>query len=228
MNYNTTRKDLVLPEYGRNIQKMVDHIKTVEDRDERNRLAKAIIQIMGNMNPHLRDVADYTHKLWDHLAIISDFDLDVDSPYPDPDKELLYEKPDTIPYKDVRDIRFKHYGRVLENMVKEAVNFPEGEEKDFLIEVICNQMKKSYVQWNRESITDELIFSDLLVIAKNQLKVPAGLRLTDVKDIQPKRREAPASTSSYGKRTQQNRGGSTGGYKKRDTNAPSNYKRKPR
>jgi len=191
MDYNTGRKQLVLPEYGRNIQKMVNHVKTIEDRDERNRLAKAIIQIMGNMNPHLRDVADFTHKLWDHLAIISDFELDVESPYPVPVREDLYQKPEHIGYQNADDIRFKHYGKVLENMIKSAITFPDGEEKDYLIQVICTQMKKSYVTWNRENVTDELVFEDLLYLSKNQLTIPEGLKLKEVRDLIPKK---PAPT----------------------------------
>ncbi len=183
MDYNTSRKHLVLPEYGRNIQKMVLHIKTVEDRDERNRLAKAIIQIMGNMNPHLRDVADFKHKLWDHLAIISDFELDVDSPYPTPEPEELNIAPDKLPYKNAREVRYKHYGRVLESMIKSSIDFPEGEEKDFLIEVICTQMKKSFVNWNRESVTDDMIFHDFKYLTRDQVKIPEGLKLKDVKDL---------------------------------------------
>ena len=186
MDYNTNRKDLILPEYGRNIQKMVNHVKSVEDREERNRLAKAVIQIMGSMNPHLRDVADFTHKLWDHLAIIANFELDVDSPYPKPSKEEIYQKPDRLTYEKPDDIRFKHYGKVLEKMIKKAITYEEGEEKDFLIEVICTQMKKSYVIWNRENAVDEQIFNDLLLLSKRQLKIPEGLKLKDVRELAPK------------------------------------------
>lgn len=194
---------MVLPEYGRNIQKMVDHVKTVEDRDERNRLAKAIIQIMGNMNPHLRDVADFTHKLWDHLAIISNFELDVDSPYPAPEIEKLYEKPEKVPYKNADDVRFKHYGRVLENMIKRAASYDEGEEKNYLIEVIANHMKKSYIQWNRENISDDLIFSDLVYLSGNNITIPEGLKLKEVRELQSKKRD----NTGGGGRKQQNKGG---------------------
>jgi len=186
MDYNVNRKDLILPEYGRNIQKMVNHVKTVEDKDERNRLAKAIIQIMGSMNPHLRDVADFTHKLWDHLAIIANFELDVESPYPKPSREEIYQKPERLHYQKSDEIRFKHYGKVLENMIKRAIAFPDGEEKDYLIEVICTQMKKSYVMWNRENAVDDQIFNDLLLLSRKQLKIPEGLKLKDVRELAPK------------------------------------------
>lgn len=196
MDYNTARNQLILPEYGRNIQKMVNHVKTVEDAEERNRLAKAIIQIMGSMNPHLRDVSDFTHKLWDHLAIISNFELQVDSPYPEPSKEEIYQKPDRLTYKKADDIRFKHYGKVLENMITEAVKYPEGEEKDYLIEVICNQMKKSYVMWNRENAVDDQIFNDLQLLSRRQLTIPEGLKLKDVRDLAPKPAAAPTHKKS--------------------------------
>lgn len=200
MDYNTTRKNLVLPEYGRNIQKMVNHIKTVEDRDERNRLAKALINIMGNMNPHLRDVADFTHKLWDHLAIISDFELDVDSPYPPPSKEEIYRRPERLEYKHADDVKFKHYGRVIEEMIEEAIVYPEGEKKDYLIEVIANQLKKSYLMWNRETVTDEAIFSDLEFMSRGKLKIPEGLTLKEHKDIRKVKSQSNTHKKGGGKK----------------------------
>lgn len=187
MDYNTARKNLVLPEYGRNIQKMVNEVKSIEDREERNRLANAVIQVMGNMNPHLRDVADFKHKLWDHLAIISNFELDIDSPYPTPTIEELAQKPEHLGYTSRDRIRFKHYGKVLEEMIKRAVTYEDGEEKDYLIEVICTQMKKSFVTWNRENVEDDQVFNDLISLSRNQLKIPEGLSLKDARDLAPKR-----------------------------------------
>ncbi len=183
MDYNTSRRKLVLPEYGRHVQRMVNHIKTVEDRDERNRLAKGVIQLMGSMNPQLRDVADFKHKLWDHLAIISDFDLDVDFPYDMPTPEEIYKRPAMVPYRKSDDIRFKHYGRVVAEMVEKAIAYPEGEEKDCLIELIANQMKKSYLLWNRDNASDEVVFEDLGILSKNKLTIPEGLKLKDAKDL---------------------------------------------
>jgi hypothetical protein len=202
MDYNTKRKLLVLPEYGRNVHKMVNIIKETEDRDERNRLAKATIQLMGAMNPHLRDVADFKHKLWDHLAIISDFELDVDSPYPTPTKAELEQKPDRLKYFNSDEIGFKHYGRVVEDMIRRATQYPEGEEKDYLIEVIGNQMKKSYLAWNRETVSDELIFSDMQSVSGHRLNIPEGLKLKDSKDLLPKQ---PATNSSLKKPIQKKR-----------------------
>lgn len=128
MDYNTQRKKLALPEYGRHIQQMVDYITGIEDGDERNRLAKALIGVMGNLNPHLRDINDFKHKLWDHLFIMSDFKLDIDSPYPIPSKEEYQEKPKQIPYPK-NPIKYKHYGRVIELMIEKAIEMEEGTEK---------------------------------------------------------------------------------------------------
>lgn len=183
MDYNTNRKKLELPEYGRNVQKMVTIIKNTADRDERNRLALGTIQLMGNMNPQLRDVADYRHKLWNHLAIISDFDLDVDFPYEKPTRAEIAFKPAKMKYSNPDEIRFKHYGKLLEDMVRRATQYPDGEEKDALIEVIANQMKKSFLTWNRETVSDEVIFNDLLAISCNHLKIPEGLKLKDTREI---------------------------------------------
>ena len=194
MDYNTNRDKLELPEYGRNVQEMVAIIKNTPDREERNRLAKSTIQLMGNMNPQLRDVADYKHKLWDHLAVIANFDLDIDSPYPLPTQAEIHQKPMKMKYSNPDEIRFKHYGKILEDMVRKATQYPDGEEKDALIETIANQMKKSFLTWNRETVSDDVIFADLLAIACNRLKIPEGLKLKDSREIL--RMQAAAANTS--------------------------------
>jgi hypothetical protein len=181
-NYNTQRKHLVLPEYGRNIQKMVDYVLAIEDNEERNRAARAIIAIMGNLNPHLRDISDFKHKLWDHLQLMSDFKLDIDSPYEKPTPEVLFEKPRPIPYKNY-NIKYKHYGKITELMIKEAVNYPEGKEREALIRLIANHMKKCYLTWNREVVTDDLIFEDLTNLSDGKLVIDKELKLSDSRDI---------------------------------------------
>lgn len=181
-NYNTQRKKLVLPEYGRNIQKMVDHLMTIKDWEERNKAARAVIGIMGNLNPHLRDVADFKHKLWDHLAIMSDFKLDIDSPYESPVPEVLYEKPKPIPYKS-QEIRFKHYGKVMENLIEKASDYPEGEEREVLIRLIANHMKKCYLTWNREVVEDDVILDDLKTLSKGRIVVDKNMKLSETRDI---------------------------------------------
>lgn len=189
-DYNTQRKRMALPEYGRNVQKMVDHIKTIEDRDERNRAAKTIISIMGNLNPHLRDVGDFKHKLWDHLALIADFELDIDSPYPVPEPSKFVEKPKQVPYKQ-KDIRFLHYGRIIELMIDSACELEEGEDKEYLTTLIVNQMKKSYVTWNRSQVADEVIIGDMKLLSGGKLKMTDGVRILEVKELIPPVKRKP-------------------------------------
>ena len=181
-DYNTQRGKMVLPEYGRNIQKMVEHAISIEDREERNLAARTIISIMGNLNPHLRDVADFKHKLWDHLAIMSDFNLDIDSPYEKPVPEILFEKPRSVPYKNDK-IRYKHYGKIIELLIEEAIKLQDGEEKDALVKLIANHMKKCYLTWNREVVTDEAIFEDLKTLSGGKIIVSEDLRLSESRDI---------------------------------------------
>jgi hypothetical protein len=187
-DYNSSRKRLILPEYGRNIQKMVNHIKTIEDREERNKAARTVIGVMGNLNPHLRDVNDFKHKLWDHLAIIADFDLDIDSPYDWPESEKLRQKPSKVPYNQ-HNIRYKHYGRSIVMMIEKAVEMEPGEEKDDLIRMIAYHMKKSYLTWNREAVSDEEILMDLKTLSGGRIEVSSELRLPETKEILAKSRK---------------------------------------
>ena len=182
MDYNTQRDKLALPEYGRNIQKMVNYAKSIKDKEERNKLVKSIITVMGNMNPHLRDVTDFKHKLWDHLAIMSDFSLDIDSPYDIPTSKSLLKKPDKIPYAQ-SDIKYRHYGKTIELLINKAIDFEEGEEKDKLIEIIANHLKKSYLLWNRESVNDNQILEDLKKISNGKLSINKNLKMIDSKEI---------------------------------------------
>jgi hypothetical protein len=182
-DYNTTRKKLVLPEYGRNVHKMVDFACTIEDREERNKAAKTIISIMGNLNPHLRDIADFKHKLWDHLALISNFQLDIDSPYDTIEKDALLSKPNQLVYNQDK-IRYKHYGKYMEWMIKKATEMEEGEEKESLIKLLANHMKKSYLTWNREVVNDEQIFLDMKELSKGKINIlPEAIKLSETRDI---------------------------------------------
>jgi hypothetical protein len=181
---------MALPEYGRNVQKMVDHIKTIEDRAERNRAAKTIISIMGNLNPHLRDVGDFKHKLWDHLALIASFELDIDSPYPEPEPAKFVEKPKQVPYKQ-GDIRFLHYGRIIELMIDAACKLEEGDEKEYFTTLIVNQMKKSYITWNRGQVADEVIIKDMKLLSKGKLLMTEGVRILEVRELIPPVKRKP-------------------------------------
>ncbi|MEE4213766.1 MAG: DUF4290 domain-containing protein, partial [Bacteroidales bacterium] len=190
-------------EYGRNVQKMVDHIKTIKDRDERSKAARAIIQIMGNLNPNLRDSGDVRHKLWDHLTIIADFELDIDAPYPPPEKEVLLEKPEEIGYKK-GEVKYLHYGRMIEMMIDEACKMEEGEKKDYLVILIANQMKKASATWNRSQVNDDVILKDLLELSNNRIKIPENLRLLEVKDLMgPKKKKQPVKQKNQHKRKYQ-------------------------
>ena len=183
MEYNTQQRVLPLPEYGRSIQDMVDHALTLEDKAERQRCANTIINIMGNMFPHLRDVPDFKHKLWDHLAIMADFKLDIDSPYEIIKKDNLYTKPDIIPYPSSK-IRYRHYGRTLEKMIKLAADYPEGEEKKQLIALVANHMKKSFMNWNKDNVDDRKIFDDLREYSKGMIQLDEdSMKLMETKAI---------------------------------------------
>ena len=160
MEYNTQRKKMELPEYGRSVQNMVDHALTIEDREERQRCARTIINIMGNMFPHLRDVPDFKHKLWDHLAIMSDFKLDIDYPFEIVKREELALKPEKLEYS-TEPFRYRHYGRFLEGMIKKAMEMEDGVEKNELIKLLTIQMRKNLNNWNKEGIEDQKIVDDL-------------------------------------------------------------------
>ena len=167
MQYNTQKEKLLLPEYGRNIQNMVDHCVAIADPEERRRCAYAVIDIMGNLFPHLRDVNNFKHILWDHLAIMSDFQLDIEYPYEVIKKEDLYSAPGHLDYSRPT-MRYRHYGKILERMVKIAANMEEGEQRKQLIRMLLGQMKRSYSQWNKEA-DDEKIFHDLRDLSKGKI-----------------------------------------------------------
>jgi hypothetical protein len=187
MRYNTKEKHLALPEYGRNIQNMVDYCVSISDREERTRCADTIINIMGNMFPHLRDVNDFKHILWDHLAIMADFALDIDYPYEVIKREDLYIKPPKLPYSQGR-ITYKHYGRNLENMIKKATEYEDGELKDSLISMLANHMKKSFLTWNKEVVDDQKIFKDLESLSGGKIVLTEDShKLTESKDILSKK-----------------------------------------
>jgi len=191
MDYNSNRKKLPLPEYGRNLQNMVDHMMTIQDWNERNRAAKTIIDIMGNMYPYLRDINDFKHKLWDHLAIMSDFQLEIDYPYDPPKRETFNEPPKRVSY-DFGRIKLRHYGKILESLVDKAANYDSGEEKEALIKLLANHMKKSYIVWNKDSVDDEKIYSDLEILSHGRIK-RSDLGLTETKDILYRNRKKSAS-----------------------------------
>ena len=170
LEYNSERSTLIIPEYGRHLQKMVEHAVSIKDDEERNRVAKSIIAVMGNMNPHLRDVPDFQHKLWDQLFIISDFKLDVDSPFPKPSREILEEHPDPLDYPQ-NFPKYRFYGNNIKRMIDEAKKYDEGEFKDALVLAIANHMKKSFLNWNRDTVDDNVIFEHLKELSEGDLNL---------------------------------------------------------
>lgn len=184
MDYNSQRKKLPLPEYGRNIQNMVDYLFTIEDRDKRNRSAQTVIDVMGNLYPYLRDVAEFKHKLWDHLAIMSEFRLDIDYPYNPPTPDILTEKPNIVPYHQNK-IRYRHYGFIMESLIRKTAEM-EDEDKEELVELLANHMKKSYAAWNKDGVEDEKIFEDLKELSRGKLDIAReDIKLADVKTVSP-------------------------------------------
>ena len=177
LEYNSSRNKLVISEYGRHIQKLVEHALTLKDKEKRQKMANGIIDIMGELNPQLRDVADFKHKLWDHLFVISNFELDVDSPYENPIIEKLFEKPEPLAYPNSK-IKYNHYGKVIELMIDEAIKMEDQELKSKLVIAIANQMKKSYVNWNLDTVEDEIILNQLTKLSKGKLSVPEGTELS--------------------------------------------------
>lgn len=186
MEYNTSQPRLIIPEYGRNVQKMVHSIIKIEDPEKRNHQAKAIIEVMGNLNPHLRDVPDFKHKLWDHLFIMSDFQLDVEAPYEKPSKESLEEKPEVIAYSD-NNIKLRHYGKILPNIILRAIDMEEGDYKDLLVYSIANHMKKCYLTWNKSTVEDEVILKHLEQLSDGKLNMKEHFKLSSFSEVKTQR-----------------------------------------
>src|SRR5471030_759332 len=178
-DYNSTRSKLLLSEYGRNVQNMVKYIVALPTKEERNRYAAVVIDLMGFLNPHLRDVADFKHKLWDHLHIISNFEIDVDSPYPPPSPEAIHLKPEPLKYPHQR-IKYKHYGKTIELMISKAKSIPEPDRRNHMVHAIANFMKMAYVQWNKDSVADETILNHLFELSGGELKLDENINLNKV------------------------------------------------
>ena len=174
--YNTERVKLFIPEYGRNVQKMVDYLKTIEDRQKRNEQAKAVIKVMEILNPAVHLQENYEQKLWDHLFIISGFDLDVDAPYPMPAPESLQERPLPVPIQK-KPVKASHYGRNIESFIDLIADKEEGEVKTFMIRSLAIYMRQQYLLWNKDTVSDETIFQDIEKLSDGRVKVPEGMQL---------------------------------------------------
>lgn len=210
MEYNTSRNKLIIAEYGRNVQKMVEYALTIEDDEKRNALAKRIVSVMTSINTSTGNFNDIEHKIWDHLFIISDYKLKVEAPYPMPDKDEVKVKPHVIEYNDGR-IRNRSYGRNLENMINKAIAYEEGEEKEALVALLANNLKKAYLLWNSDSVDDAQILKDLERMSDGKLKLPEDYVFPSNFDLVGKKK----TYSKDNKRSNQNKG--------RDKN--SNYRK---
>ncbi|CAA9196737.1 DUF4290 domain-containing protein [Flavobacterium collinsii] len=170
LEYNSERQRLIIPEYGRHLQKLIDQATAIEDAETRNKAAKYIIQVMGSLNPHLRDVPDFQHKLWDQLFIMSDFKLNVDSPYPIPSRDVLQLKPDVLQYPQ-NFPKYRFYGNNIKYMIDVANKWEDGEMKNALVLVIANHMKKSYLSWNKDTVKDDVIFEHLYELSGGKINL---------------------------------------------------------
>ena len=170
LEYNTEREHLIIPEYGRHLQKMINYAKDLPTKEERNKVAKSIINVMGNLQPHLRDVPDFQHKLWDQLFIMSDFKLDADSPYPKPSKEELNENPEPLKYPQNHP-KYRFYGNNIKTMIDVANTWDDGELKEALVYTIANHMKKCFLNWNKDTVEDDVIFEHLFELSGGQINL---------------------------------------------------------
>lgn len=202
IEYNTEREHLIIPEYGRHIQKMINHVKLQESKDERNKLAKSIIAVMGNMQPHLRDVPDFQHKLWDQFFIMSKFELDVDSPYDKPSKEELSERPKPLKYPQ-NFPKYRFYGNNIKTMIDVANTWEDGDLKEALIYTIANHMKKSFLNWNKDTVEDDVIFQHLYELSDGKINLKATKEdLTDAaRLLKSNKKFSSSNTSTNNKKT---------------------------
>ena len=188
LEYNGERPHLIIPEYGRHIQKLIDHCILIEDVEERNKMARAIVDVMGNLQPHLRDVPDFKHKLWDQLFIISDFKLDVESPYEKPEREVLQAKPEALAYPKSAS-KYRFYGNNIQTMIDVALTWDEGESRDALYFAIANHMKKCYLNWNKDTVEDSVIYKHLIDLSNGKIDLTNSEdSLSEVKELLRKRK----------------------------------------
>lgn len=181
MDYNTQRKKLLMPEYGRNVQRMIEQVMQIPDKEKRNEQIRAVVSVMGILNPQLRDLSDFKHKLWDHVQIISDFQLDIDSPYPLPTREVLQRKPQPLPLQN-EPLKEMHYGRNIQNMITAIAAQEDGEEKTAKVRSLAHYMRQQYLIWNKDTVSDELIFRDIVRMSDGKIQIPEDLRLNQISD----------------------------------------------
>jgi len=215
LEYNSEREHLIIPEYGRHLQKLVNHCVSLENSEERNKMASAIVDVMGNLQPHLRDVPDFKHKLWDQLFIMSDFKLEADSPYPQPSKEELSAKPEGLGYPKSAS-KYKFYGNNIQIMIDKALTWEDGELKDALMYTIANHMKKCYLNWNKDTVEDAIIFKHLKELSDGKINLTTeDETLSEIKNLL---RKKPGGKHSSG--------GASSKHKSKSNKSNKNYRRR--
>ena len=205
IEYNTEREHLIIPEYGRHLQKMVNYAKGLPTKEERNKVAKSIINVMGNLQPHLRDVPDFQHKLWDQLFIIADFELDADSPYPTTSKEELNEKPEPLKYPQNHP-KYRFYGNNIKTMVDVANTWEDGDLKEALVYTIANHMKKCFLNWNKDTVEDYVIFNHLYELSGGKINLKEGAEdLSDASSLMRNKKKYSNNKKPHHKKNNSNR-----------------------
>lgn len=217
LDYNTQRPQLPIPEYGRHVQRMVDHVMEIEDRDKRTQQAKAIIQVIARLNPQLRNSDNFERTLWDHLHIMSDFKLEVDAPFPKPTAEELDSKPQPMAYPQTK-IKYGHYGKLVERMIEQCAALEQGEKRDAYTAVIANQMKKQFLTWNRDTVPDPVILKDLAELSKGRLKLKDDVQLAATADLLRTQQNGPRNEVDLRRRPNNNGGGGKKRNRKRKKN----------
>mgnify|MGYP003382396113 CR=1 FL=1 len=205
-SYNTQRPRLIIPEYGRNVQRMVELCMEAEDREQRTRMAKSIIQVIGRLNPQLRISDNFERTLWDHLWIMSEFKLEVDAPYPMPTPEELESKPERVPYPQTK-IKYGHYGKLVERMIAQCAAMEPGAEREAYSLLIANLMKRQFLAWNRDTVPDTVIMKDLAELSKGKVTLAPEIQLAHTADLLRAQQQGPRNEVDTRKRS--------GGNKKR-------------
>lgn len=210
-NYNTSRPSLILKEYGRNMQMLVEHIKTIEDKEKRSESAYVLIELMKLINPNVKNIQENTQKIWDDLYIMSDFDLDIDSPYPMPEREILNKKPEPMGYQST-EIKYKHYGRNIQLLIKKAVELTDSEDKEVAVIHIGRLMKSFQNTWNRDNVEDATILKNIENMSNKELTIDLDkVRAENLFDsmVKERRSSRPVSNrpTNKGRRNNNNNGG---------------------
>lgn len=216
-NFNEDKSPLVLREYGRNVQKLVNYVKTIEDKEKRTRFAETLVDLMKMINPNTKDYPEYTQKVWDDLYIMSGFDLEVDGPFPMPEKSILGRKPRKMEY-NTHSVKFKHYGKNVELMIDKAIALEDAEDKEAAIIAIGKLMKTFQLAWNRDNVDDEVILQNIQQLSKGNLSIDiAKVKEGNLFDPLVKEKEfSTPNTQNRQQRHNQNSGGAGGGRNKRN------------